>query len=103
MIKQIIRFLGIIFLICLVPESLGNHLERDEPHETQTMKHHQPSIFKSMFVKAKHLDIFRIFRASTILDANVRRNLLVLAGINTIMFGAIIGAMDVLLLYSEVS
>lgn len=36
------------------------------------------------------------------LDKPLQRNLIVLAGVNTIMFGGFMGAMNVIMLYSQV-
>lgn len=102
MIRQVIPFLGTIFLICLVSESLMNHPQRNGPHETQSIQNHKPSILQSMFTKARRSNIFRIFRASIILNANIRQNLFVLADSKIIMFGAFIRIVNVMLLYFEI-
>lgn len=44
----------------------------------------------------------QIFAAKNVSKKRVRRNLIALASVNTIMFGAFMGAMNVMLLYSEV-
>ena len=47
-------------------------------------------------------NLLQIFAAKNTSRKSVRRNLIALASVNTIMFGAFMGAMNVMLLYSEV-
>ena len=49
----------------------------------------------------KDANLIQIFAAKN-MPKRVRRNLIALASVNTIMFGAFMGAMNVMLLYSEV-
>ena len=53
--------------------------------------------------RAKNFNFIKILTSRTDSDPKTRRNLIALASINTIMFGAFMGAMNVMLLYSEVS
>lgn len=50
----------------------------------------------------KGANLLQIFAAKSMSKQHVRRNLIALASVNTIMFGAFMGGMNVMLLYSEV-
>ena len=50
----------------------------------------------------KDANLLQIFAAKNISKQGVRRNLIALASVNTIMFAAFMGGMNVMLLYSEV-
>ena len=52
--------------------------------------------------KAKNLNFLQIITSRDSAEPKTRRNLIALASINTLMFGAVMGAMNVMLLYSEV-
>ena len=47
-------------------------------------------------------NLLQIFAAKNTSKPSVRRNLIALASVNMIMFAAFMGAMNVMLLYSEV-
>ncbi|KAI9765806.1 MAG: Hippocampus abundant transcript 1 protein [Geoglossum simile] len=103
------RVVGILFLLFVVPESLPLSLQ-SQPHP------HSPSIRARIFSnpsqkawteKAKSANPLRILRIFMPTAERSRRdrgkqwNLIALASVNTIMFGAVMGAMNVMMLYSE--
>lgn len=100
------RVVAIIFLLVLVPESLPNR---------QKQLRSPISEIKSIFGTPSHLTLTQRLRAANPLrllqifvpdnssgsSRRTQRNLLVLAVVNTLMFGAVMGAMNVTMLYSE--
>lgn len=98
------RALG-IFLLALVPESLEVADKDSQPLLKRLKQFLQESSQGSWGEKLMRVNPLRLLRILSPSNANVerstQRNLLALASINTILFGAVMGAMNVMMLYSE--
>ena len=94
------RLFALLYL-CFVPESLVNLQERTLSLSSETKQYLRKASHLSWRETAKSVNVLQIFTSRWAV-ADVRRNLIVLASINTIVFGAFMGAYDVMLLYSEV-
>ena len=93
---------GILFLILFVPESFPGQSEQ-AASITSSVKHYfNKRRQQSWMENLKGANLLQIFAAKNTSKRGVRRNLIALASVNTIMFGALMGAMNVMLLYSEV-
>jgi hypothetical protein len=107
------RVIGILFLLIVVPESLPPS-PQSQPHpHSPSVTAHLKQLFsnpsrKTWTEKAKSANPLRILRVfmptaeRSRRDRGAQRNLIALASVNTIMFGAVMGAMNVMMLYSEV-
>src|SRR5579862_6266702 len=107
------RVFGILFLLLVVPESLPPP-QQSHPHShSPPVTAHLRQLFsnptrKTWTEKAKSANPLRILRVfmptaeRSRRDRDTQRNLIALAATNTIMFGAVMGAMNVMMLYSEV-
>ncbi|KAL6720627.1 hypothetical protein ACLMJK_002552 [Lecanora helva] len=96
-----LRILGITFLLVFVPESLILQRSPSSPNKFKAGKTVHKALLHTWAEKARNFNFIRIFTSQDSLTFSVRRNLIALASINTIMFGAFMGAMNVMLLYSE--
>ncbi|KAI4123479.1 MAG: hypothetical protein LQ338_005243 [Usnochroma carphineum] len=95
------RLAGIIFLIVFVPESLPYDHARARPR-TDNLKHGLNGVLRQTWIqKARNANPLAIFFSKSGMEAKSRRNLIALATVNTIIFGAFMGAMNVMLLYTE--
>ena len=95
------RVVGILFLILFVPESFPAQSEQ-AASITSSVKHYfDKTRQQSWMENLKGANLLQIFTAKNI-SKRVRRNLIALASVNTIMFGAFMGGMNVMMLYSEV-
>lgn len=95
------RVAGIAFLMIFVPESL---MVRKYPLDPAAMKQNfREAVQQSWTDRAKNFNFIKILTSRSTASPSTRRNLIALASINTITFGAFMGAMNVMLLYSEVS
>ena len=96
------RVFGIIFLVIFVPESLIVQ-RHSAPVGLLSMKTPMREALRQTWTdKARNLNFLQILTSRNGTEPRTRRNLIALASINTIMFGAVMGAMNVMLLYSEV-
>ena len=96
------RVVGILFLVCFVPESFPSQSEQ-AASITSSVKHYFDKIRQQSWMEnLKGANLLQIFAAKNMSKQRVRRNLIALASVNAIMFGAFMGAMNVMLLYSEV-
>ena len=96
------RVVGILFLILFVPESFPGQSEQASSI-TSSIKHYFDKTRQQSWTEnLKGANLLQIFAAKNMSKQRVRRNLIALASVNTIMFGAFMGAMNVMLLYSEV-
>ena len=96
------RVVGILFLVIFVPESLIARARLPALDAGEIKEHMREAVRQTWTGKAKNLNFLHILTSKNSASREIRRNLIVLAGINTIMFGAFMGAMNVMLLYSEV-
>ncbi|KAL8736599.1 MAG: hypothetical protein Q9181_002322 [Wetmoreana brouardii] len=95
------RLAGIIFLVILVPESLPYDSARLQPITTN-LKHRLCGVSRQRWIqRARNANPLAIFSSKSAMESESRRNVIALAILNTIMFGAFMGAMNVMLLYSE--
>jgi MFS family permease len=98
------RASGILFL-AMVPESLQTNVKHRGPLRLQTLKYLRDHFQGSWSEKLKRMNPVRLLRilspSNEHVDKSNQRSVLVLASINTILFGAIMGAMNVMMLYSE--
>lgn len=98
------RVFGILFLAA-VPESLQAVDKDQRPLLTQLKQYLRESSQGSWPEKLRRVNPLRLLRVlspySAHIDRSTQRNLLALASINTILFGAVMGAMNVMMLYSE--
>lgn len=93
---------GILFLIIFVPESFRRQPEQ-AASITSSVKHFFDKTRQQAWMEnLKDVNPLQIFAAKNMSRQGVRRNLIALASANTIMSGAFMGAMNVMLLYSEV-
>ncbi|KAL9585328.1 MAG: hypothetical protein Q9212_001587 [Teloschistes hypoglaucus] len=99
--NQIIRLIGVIFLVSLVPESLPDGRSRAHPIQNSIKGRINRVLRQSWIQRARDANPLSIFSAKSGMDPKSRRNVIALAAVNTIMFGAFMGAMNVILLYSE--
>lgn len=95
------RVVGILFLILFVPESFPGQSEQAASITSSVKDYFDKTRQQSWMENLKGANLFQIFAAKN-MSKRVRRNLIALASVNTIMFGAFMGAMNVMLLYSEV-
>ena len=96
------RLVGVVFLVVFVPESLAYNPPRTHP-VAASFKHGLNGVLRQGWVqKIKNANPLAILSSKSGMDAESRRNVIALAAVNTIMFGAFMGAMNVMLLYSEV-
>ena len=96
------RAAGIVFLLIFVPESLS-YERASTQFLASSPKHYSKGVSrKSIIQRVKDANPVHIFSSTSLTQASVRRNMIALASVNTIMFGAFMGAMNVMLLYSEV-
>jgi hypothetical protein len=101
---QAMRAFGIL-LLALVPESL-QVADKDARPLLQRLKQYLQESFRGSWgERLKRVNPLRLLRVLSPSNANVehstQRNLLALASINAILFGAVMGAMNVMMLYSE--
>ncbi|KAF2848071.1 tetracycline-efflux transporter-like protein [Plenodomus tracheiphilus IPT5] len=98
------RAFGILFLI-MVPESLQLNIADRRPLRVQVLDYLREHSRGSWADKLKRVNPIRLLRilspANAHVDKSTQRNVLALASINTILFGAMMGAMNVMMLYSE--
>jgi hypothetical protein len=98
------RTVGILFL-AVVPESLKIDQGDGQPVLMQLQQHlHEISrgSWSEGLERTNPLGLLHIlWAADTRVDKSTQRNVLALACINTILFGALMGAMNVTMLYSE--
>ncbi|KAL8979948.1 MAG: hypothetical protein Q9177_006007 [Variospora cf. flavescens] len=92
-IALVMRILGIAFLLLFVPESLLHRQARPTQSQAEPKSLRQTLLEKTKFLQ--------MFTSASTANAKTRRDLIALAAVNTIMFGALMGAMNVMLLYSE--
>ncbi|MCJ1380001.1 Hippocampus abundant transcript 1 protein [Xylographa soralifera] len=101
----VMRVFGIAFLLFLVPESLPCPETRSESAISelkQLFGAAKSQSWPERIRSANPLHLLRILAPSkATAGSNVQRNLITLTGINTIIFGSVMGAMNVLMLYSE--
>ncbi|MCJ1389444.1 Hippocampus abundant transcript 1 protein [Xylographa bjoerkii] len=101
----VMRLLGIAFLLFLVPESLPRPVTRSESAVSelkQLFRAARSQSWAEIIKSANPLHLLRILAPSkATAGSNVQRNLITLTSINTIIFGSVMGAMNVLMLYSE--
>ena len=97
------RVVGIVFLIIFVPESLITGAQPIKPDAAEIKGSLREAVRQTWIEKAKNVNFLQILTSKARANRETRQNLIVLACINTIMFGAFMGAMNVMLLYSEVS
>jgi hypothetical protein len=98
------RTVGILFL-ALVPESLELDERGDQP-VLERLQQYLREISRGSWSKGLRrtnpLGLLRIlYAADTHINKDTQRNVLTLACINTLLFGALMGAMNVMMLYSE--
>ena len=96
------RVMGILFLTLFVPESLPGPSEQAASITSSVKQYFDKTRQQSWMENLKGANLLQIFTAKNMSKRRVRRNLIALASVNTIMFGAFMGAMNVMLLYSEV-
>lgn len=96
------RVVGILFLILFVPESFPGQSEQASSITSSVKYYFDKTRQQSWTENLKGANLLQIFAAKNMSKQRVRRNLIALASVNTIMFGAFMGAMNVMLLYSEV-
>jgi hypothetical protein len=98
------RTVGILFL-AVVPESLKVDQSGEQPVLAQLRQHlHEISrgSWSEGLKRTNPLRLLRIlYAADKHVEKSTQRNVLALACINTILFGALMGAMNVTMLYSE--
>jgi hypothetical protein len=107
------RLFGILFLLFVVPESLPPPQQSQLHPDSLSITAHVKQLFSNpshqtwteKVKSANPLRILRVFMPTeepSRGNTGTRWNLIALASINTIMFGAVMGAMNVMMLYSEV-
>ena len=96
------RVVGILFLILFVPESFPGQSEQAASIVSLVKRYFDKTRQQSWMENLKDANLLQIFTTKNIPKQSVQRNLIALASVNTIMFGAFMGAMNVMLLYSEV-
>ena len=96
------RVVGILFLTLFVPESFSGQSEQAASIISSVNSWFNKTRQQSWMENLKGANLLQIFAAKNMSKQRVRRNLIALASVNTIMFGAFMGAMNVMLLYSEV-
>ena len=96
------RVVGILFLILFVPESFPGQSGQAASITSSVKQYIDKTRHQSWIENLKGANLLQIFAAKNMSKPRVRRNLIALASVNTIMFGAFMGAMNVMLLYSEV-
>ena len=96
------RVVGILFLILFVPESFPRQSEQVASITSSVRHYFDKTRQQSWMENLKGENLLKIIAAKNVSKQGVRRNLIALASVNTIMFGAWMGAMNVMLLYSEV-
>ena len=96
------RVVGILFLTLFVPESFPGQSEQAASIISSVNHWFNKTRQQSWMENFKGANLLQIFAAKNMSKQRVRRNLIALASVNTIMFGAFMGAMNVMLLYSEV-
>ena len=100
------RVFAIAFLLFLVPESLprpDSHSESAISELKQFFGTVKNRSWVEKIESANPLHLVQILApAKATAGSNVQRNLITLTSINTIIFGSVMGAMNVLMLYSEV-
>ena len=93
------RIIGVAFLL-FVPESLA----KSDIRSTKNLMREGPD--QTWIDKLKGANPLRALRilipSESKVDKPLQRNLIALAGVNTIMFGGFMGAMNVMMLYSQV-
>ncbi|KAH9877669.1 hypothetical protein J1614_002886 [Plenodomus biglobosus] len=98
------RIVGILFL-ALVPESLQLSVADRRPLQVQVLQYwhdHSKGSWSDKLKRANPIRLLRILSPSnSTIESSTQRNVLTLASINTILFGAMMGAMNVMMLYSE--
>ncbi|MCJ1467856.1 Hippocampus abundant transcript 1 protein [Pseudocyphellaria aurata] len=94
----ILRIIGVVFLF-LVPESLA----KSDMRRTQSLvRDDSNQTWASRLKGANPLHALRILIPSkSKVGKPSQRNLIALAGVNTVMFGGFMGAMNVMMLYSQ--
>lgn len=95
------RVFGIFFLLAFVPESLLNLQKRTGSVTMDMQQFFGIGLHQTWTEKAKSANLLRIFSSQSASSRGTRRNLIALAAVNIIMFGAFMGAMNVMMLYSE--
>ena len=93
---------GILFLTLFVPESFRGRSDQAASIITSVNHWYNKTRQQSWMENLKGANLLQVFAANDMSRHRVRRNLIALASVNTIMFGAFMGAMNVMLLYSEV-
>lgn len=97
------RVFGIVFLLVFVPESVVVQGISSAFNSPKTKFGFREALRQAWTDKAGNFNFLQILTSRSRENSRTRRNLIALASINTIMFGAFMGAMNVMLLYSEVS
>ena len=100
--SQAMRVFGILFLLIFVPETLVNLQKHTGSFTFEMKQFFGVGSHQTWTEKVKGANLLRIFSSKAASDKRVRRNLIALASVNIIMFGAFMGAMNVMMLYSEV-
>ena len=97
------RAFGVVFL-ALVPESLeldtsrGSRLAQPKQYLQQSSK----GMCVQNFRRVNPLALLRILSPSNPeVDNATQRNVIILASVNTLLFGAVMGGMNIMMLYSE--
>lgn len=100
----VMKAFGILFL-ALVPESLQLRVHDRRPSRVQLHQYLHKALQGSWAENLRHANPIRHLRILSASHSNVDkstyRNLVSLAMINTILFGAVMGAMNIMMLYSE--
>lgn len=96
------RLIGIVILF-FVPESLAGKSNgiQDTMHVFQTRKLNQSWMDRLNAANPFHT-LRTLVPSDSTLGKSFKRNLIALAIINTVMFGSFMGAMNVMMLYSQV-
>ena len=85
-----------------VPESLTAQAKVSAFDPSQMKDNLSKAVQQTWTERMKNVNFLQILTSNAGMNRKTRRNLIALASINTIMFGAFMGAMNVMLLYSEV-
>jgi len=100
------RVIGIAFLLLFVPESLPHPQMRVESMMFELKQFFGTGPRQSWTEKFKSANPLRLLQilmpTKSTAGKDVQRNLIALASVNTIMFASVMGAMNVMMLYSEV-
>ncbi|KAL8819213.1 MAG: hypothetical protein Q9191_007780 [Dirinaria sp. TL-2023a] len=97
----VMRVAGIMFLLIFVPESLPGDLG-SKPSLTKNIDRSSRGVSRQTWMEmAKTANPIHIFSSKSITQPSVRQNIIALASVNTIMFGAFAGAMNIIILYAE--